>query len=103
MQKYFNNNFEETSEIQINNYTNINPYFNSISTNSNINQSNFCNKKIKHENEMEKYNEDYTSDNIESEIETDLKKFAKTFNIKNNIKNQKNYYNSKAEEEKKLI
>ena len=102
MQKYFNNNFEETSEIQINNYSNINPYYNSISTNTNINQSNFFNKKIKHENEMEKYNEDYTSDNIESEIETDLKKFAKTFNLKNNMKNQKNSYDSKVEEEKKV-
>ena len=98
MQNYFNNNFEETTEIQIDNYSNINPNCNTISTNTNINQSNFYNKNIKHVNEMEKYNEDYTSDNIESEIETDLKKFAKTFNIKN----QKNYYNSKVEEEKKV-
>jgi hypothetical protein len=102
MQNYYNNNFEETTEIQIDNYSNINPNCNTISTNTNINQSNFYNKNIKHVNEMEKYNEDYTSDNIESEIETDLKKFAKTFNIKNNIKNQKNYYNSKVEEEKKV-
>ena len=102
MQKYFNNNFEETSEIQTNNYSSTNPNYNSISTNININQSNFYNKNIKHENEIEKYNEDYTIDNIESEIETDLKKFAKTFNINNNMKNQKNIYESKAEEEKKV-
>ena len=102
MQNFLNNNFEETSEIQTNNYSSTNPNYNSISTNININQSNFFNKKIKHENEMEKYNEDYTSDNIESEIETDLKKFAKTFNINNNMKNQKNIYESKAEEEKKV-
>ena len=94
MQKYFNNNFKEISEIQINNYSNINPYYNNISTNTNINH-----KKIKHENEMEKYNEDYTSDNIESEIETDLKKFAKTFNMKN----QKNYYDAKEEKKVDLI
>jgi len=99
MQNYLNNNIEDISEIQTNNYSNINPNFNSFSTNTNINQSNYYNKNIKNnENEMEKYNEDYTSDNIESEIETDLKKFAKAFNIKNNIKNQKN----KIEEEKKV-
>ena len=102
MQNFFNNNFEETSEIQTNNYSSTNPNYNSISTNININQSNFYNKNIKHENEIEKYNEDYTIDNIESEIETDLKKFAKTFNINNNMKNQKNIYESKAEEEKKV-
>ena len=99
MQNYLNNNIDDISEIQTNNYSNINPNFNSFSTNTNINQSNYYNKNIKNnENEMEKYNEDYTSDNIESEIETDLKKFAKAFNIKNNIKNQKN----KIEEEKKV-
>ena len=102
MQNFLNNNFEETSEIQTNNYSSTNPNYNSISTNININQSNFYNKNIKHENEIEKYNEDYTIDNIESEIETDLKKFAKTFNINNNMKNQKNIYESKAEEEKKV-
>ena len=102
MQNFLNNNFEETSEIQTNNDSSTNPNYNSISTNININQSNFYNKNIKHENEIEKYNEDYTIDNIESEIETDLKKFAKTFNINNNMKNQKNIYESKAEEEKKV-
>ena len=102
MQNFLNNNFEETSEIQTNNYSSTNPNYNSISTNININQSNFYNKNIKHENEIEKYNEDYTIDNIESEIETDLKKFAETFNINNNMKNQKNIYESKAEEEKKV-
>ena len=102
MQNFLNNNFEETSEIQTNNYSSTNPNYNSISTNININQSNFYNKNIKYENEIEKYNEDYTIDNIESEIETDLKKFAKTFNINNNMKNQKNIYESKAEEEKKV-
>ena len=99
MQNYFNNNIEEISEIQTNNYSNIKPNYDSISTNTNINY----NKNIKfHENEMEKYNEDYTIDNIESEIETDLKKFAEEFNTKNNLNNKKKIYDSKIEEEKKV-
>ena len=99
MQNYFNNNIEEISEIQTNNYSNIKPNYDSISTNTNINY----NKNIKfHENEMEKYNEDYTIDNIESEIETDLKKFAEEFNKKNNLNNKKKIYDSKIEEEKKV-
>ena len=99
MQNYFNNNIEEISEIQTNNYSNIKPNYDSISTNTNINY----NKNIKfHENEMEKYNEDYTIDNIESEIETDLKKFAEEFNKKNNLNNKKQIYDSKIEEEKKV-
>ena len=37
MQNYFNNNIEEISEIQTNNYSNIKPNYDSISTNTNIN------------------------------------------------------------------
>ena len=104
MKNYLNNN-EEISEITSNTYSNINLNYNSASSNNNINHSNSYNDNDLKNNEIEKENIELneqienSSDNIESEIETDLKKFAKTFKTKNN---NKNMYQNKQEENKKL-
>ena len=104
MKNYLNNN-EELSEITSNTYSNINLNYNSASSNNNINHSNSYNDNDLKNNEIEKENIELneqienSSDNIESEIETDLKKFAKTFKTKNN---NKNMYQNKQEENKKL-
>ena len=103
-----NNNNEEVSENQSNSYSNLNFNYNSLSSNNNINHSNSYNVINNNENleNLENIdnienneNIDTTNINIESEIETDLKKFAKTFNSKNN---NKNLYNNKQGEKKKL-
>ena len=110
MKKYLNknNNNEELSEMQSNTYSNMNINYNSLSSNNNINHSNSYNDINNNEN-IENIdnigaienneNIDTTNINIESEIETDLKKLAKTFNSKNN---NKNLYNNKQEEKKKV-
>ena len=103
-----NNNNEEVSENQSNSYSNLNFNYNSLSSNNNINHSNSYNVINNNENleNLENIdnienneNIDTTNINIESEIETDLKKLAKTFNSKNN---NKNLYNNKQGEKKKL-
>lgn len=100
MKNYLNNINEEISEIPSNTYSNLNLNYNNLSSNVNTN-SNSYNDINNNDNEIIENNEniDNTNNNIESEIETDLKKFAKTFNSKNS---NKNIYNNKKEEKKKV-
>ena len=100
MKNYLNNINEEISEIPSNTYSNLNLNYNNLSSNINTN-SNSYNDINNNDNEIIENNEniDNTNNNIESEIETDLKKFAKTFNSKNS---NKNIYNNKKEEKKKV-
>ena len=89
MKNYLNtNNNEELSEIQSNNYSNINVNYNNNST-KNINQSNSeIEDDINSNENLEKTSDN--SNNIESEIEKDLKKLSKTFNTKSNVHRIKN-------------